>query len=397
VLVIYDSYNINEMEKYVYNGVWLDGKLEKEGYRPSEERYEQISKFCKQYSRPFSVLDIGAAEGYFTHRLASEFDGCFTAVESDKGRNLLETCKKNNNDKVFLLEKKINLKDLKAMAEVHYFDVILALNVVHHFDEPFQEVLDTMMSMCSYCFFEHPDEKEDKKTINFERLAAEKLNLDKYNAKYLIDTDRWDAISRKLYLLENKSPKKIARRWSKGKFYKDDEGIDINTSFENIKVSYKHKDEERDWRLGLNLRTFFENDGAYPTLYQIFEQIDACEVDEDNETIDLASHNLILDNGRVDFIDQGGGPDYDNTKYFYINEKEMFKAHLLMSFPRLQIPKEVYEQAQMQRGVLEHKNIKLLTVLSESSGKTRIFSTMGPGCEDICAELMEEQLKQETL
>jgi SAM-dependent methyltransferase len=385
------------MEKYVYNGVWLDGKLEKEGYRPSEERYEQISKFCKQYSRPFSVLDIGAAEGYFTHRLASEFDGCFTAVESDKGRNLLETCKKNNNDKVFLLEKKINLKDLKAMAEVHYFDVILALNVVHHFDEPFQEVLDTMMSMCSYCFFEHPDEKEDKKTINFERLAAEKLNLDKYNAEYLIDTDRWEAVSRKLYLLENKSPKKVARRWSKGKFYKDDEGIDINTSFENIKVSYKHKDEERDWRLGLNLRTFFENDGAYPTLYQIFEQIDTCEVDEDNKTIDLASHNLILDNGRVDFIDQGGGPDYDNTKYFYINEKEIFKAHLLMSFPRLQVPSEVYEQAQMQRGILQHENIKLLTILSESSGKTRIFSTMGPFSHDIVTELTEEQLQQKPL
>tara|TARA_Y100000593_G_scaffold95087_1_gene199402 strand:+ start:1253 stop:2416 length:1164 start_codon:yes stop_codon:yes gene_type:complete len=379
------------MSNNVYNGIWINNKLEQEGYRPSEERYEQIAKFCKNYSRPFSVLDIGAAEGYFTHRLASEFDGNFTAVEIDPERKLLETCEKNNNNKVFLLQKRFNLEDLKKIAEVHYFDIILALNVIYHFDEPFQEVLDTIMSMCSYCFFEHPDEKEDVKTINFNRLAAERLNLDKYNAKHLTNTNRWEDVSRKLYLLEDKSPKKIIKRWTEGKYYTEEEGININSSFENITVSYKHKNEERDWQLGLNLRTFIENNGVYPTLLQIFEQIDKCEVNESNKLADLASHNLLLNGESVNFIDQGGGPGYDPENYVYITDKEYFKAHLLMSFPDLKIPKEVYQQANMSRGVMHHQdneNEKFLVVLSKASGKNRVFSTLSPNFKtDVCIEI----------
>ena len=52
----------------------------------------------------------------------------------------------------------------------------------------------------------------------------QRLDLDKYNAKYLIDTNRWEDINRQLYLLEDKSPKKIVRRYTDGLYYERNEG-----------------------------------------------------------------------------------------------------------------------------------------------------------------------------
>jgi len=316
---------------YTYNDIWVKGEVKEEGYRPSAQRYDEISKFCKQYTRPFSVLDLGAAEGYFTHRLAEEFEGSFAAVESDPKRNLREICESNGNSKVILMEAKLDLAALKTMAAVHHFDVILALNIVHHFDEPFQEVLDTLMSMCSYCFFEHPNEKEDTKTINSHRLEAEKLNLEKYNAKHLIDTDRWEDVNRKMYLLENNSPKVVYRHSLGKEIDYENEGAVINSSFDAINIEYKHRNENRPWNLGLNLRTFLEFNGQYPCLDKIFDLIDEAPLEESDTGRDLAAHNAIIGNNELILIDQND-PNYNPTEWFYITEKEAFKAGLLLGY-----------------------------------------------------------------
>ncbi len=73
----------------------------------------------------------------------------------------------------------MNLKHLKNLKEVQHFDIILALNVVHHFDDPFQDVLETIVSMYSFCFFEHPNSLENSATKNSRRFKIEKLNLKK--------------------------------------------------------------------------------------------------------------------------------------------------------------------------------------------------------------------------
>ena len=102
------------------------------------------------------------------------------------------------------------------IASVHYFDVILGLNIIHHFDEDFRKVLDVIMGMCSYCFLQHPSEEDDNDSYyggvgikNFHRIGAEKLDLDRYNAKLLESKGE----GRKMYLLENTNPYKgIVRR-----------------------------------------------------------------------------------------------------------------------------------------------------------------------------------------
>ena len=314
-----------------YNDVRIKGQTISSGYRESEDRYEEIFKFCKKFNRPISVLDLGAAEGYFTFRLSEDFSGVFIAVESDSQRNLLDSCKKNNNRNILLLEKQMNLKSLKNLKEVQHFDIVLALNIVHHFDEPFQDVIDTLVSMSSFCFFEHPNSLENSATKNSHRLKNEKLNLEKFEPQLLNKNESGlgDSTNKKLqrsmWLLKNTKSKTIDRPWRGTQKYNDEFGpdtqIDIKSNFDEIVIDYSLRDESRPWIQGIDLRTFLENNGVYPTNDDILNLIDNMKVDNAR---DLGPHNLILNGHELFAIDQ-------NDKLDPVNTKEKLKSFLEQS------------------------------------------------------------------
>ena len=314
-----------------YNDVRIKGKTVSLGYRNSENRYKEIFEFCKKFNRPISVLDLGAAEGYFTFRLSEDFSGVFVAVESNPKRKLLESCVKNNNQNILLLDKQMNLKHLKNLKEVQHFDIILALNIIHHFDEPFQDVLETLVSMCSFCFMEHPNSLENNSTKNFHRLKSEKLNLEKFKPKLLnknqsgLGNSANQKLERNLWLLENTQSKTIDRGWRGASKYNEQFGpnteININSNFDQIHVNYGLRDERRNWIPGIDLRTFLENNGVYPTNDEIIRLIDAMEIDKAK---DLGPHNLILNGQQLLPIDQ-------NDKIDDVNTKEKLKAFLKQS------------------------------------------------------------------
>ena len=304
-----------------YNDIRIKGKTISTGYRNSEERYEEIFKFCKQFNRPISVLDLGAAEGYFTFRLAEDFSGVFIAVESNPERKLLELCVKNNNHKVLLLDKQMNLKNLKNLKEVQHFDIILALNIIHHFDEPFQEVLDTLVSMSSFCFMEHPNPLENNSTKNSQRLEKEKLELDSFEPVLLNKNESGlgnrfnQKLERNLWLLKNTQSKTIDRGWRGASKYNEEFGpgnhISIKSNFDNIDVDYGLRDEKRTWIQGIDLRTFLENNGVYPTNDEVLGLINNLKIDNAK---DLGPHNLILNGEGLFPIDQDDKLDAVNTK-----------------------------------------------------------------------------------
>ena len=304
-----------------YNDIRIQGKTISTGYRNSEKRYGEIFKFCKKFNRPISVLDLGAAEGYFTFRLAEDFSGVFIAVESNPERKLLELCIKNNNRKVLLLDKQMNLKNLKNLKEVQHFDIVLALNIIHHFDEPFQDVLDTLVSMSSFCFMEHPNPLEDDSTKNFQRLEKEKLKLDSFEPVLLNKNESGlgnafnQKLERNLWLLKNTQSKTIDRGWRGASKYDDEFGpgnhISIKSNFDNIDVDYGLRDEKRTWVQGIDLRTFLENNGVYPTNGEVLDLINNLKIDNAK---DLGPHNLILDGESLFPIDQHDKLDDVNTK-----------------------------------------------------------------------------------
>ena len=321
--------NISSVD--TYNDIRINGKTLSLGYRNSEKRYSEIFKFCKKFNRPISVLDLGAAEGYFTFRLAEDFHGVFVAVESNPERKLLELCKKNNDPKVLLLNKQMNLKNLKNIKEVQHFDIVLALNIIHHFDEPFQDVLETLVSMSSFCFLEHPNSLENESTKNSQRLDTEKLDLEKFKPILLnknpsgLGNSLNKKLERNLWLLQNTQSKTIDRGWRGASKYTEEFGpgnqISIKSNFNEINVDYGLRDEKRNWIHGIDLRTFLEYDGVYPTNEKIINLINNLTI---KNAKDLGPHNLILNGERLFLIDQ-------NDKLDAVNTKEKLKEFLKQS------------------------------------------------------------------
>ena len=313
--------NEKNSEIPIYNDIRINGKTLSSGYRDSEKRYDEIFKFCKKFNRPISVLDLGAAEGYFTFRLSEDFSGVFIAVESNPQRKLLELCEKNNSKNILLLDKQMSLKHLKNLKEVQHFDIILALNVIHHFDEPFQDVLETLVSMSSFCFMEHPNALENDSTKNYHRLKTETLNLEKFKPRLLNKTQSGlgnsinKKLDRTLWLLENTQPKTIDRGWRGTSKYDEqfgpDSDIKIKSNFDEISVDYGLRDEKRNWIPGIDLRTFLEINGVYPTNHEILRLIDDMVIDNAQ---DLGPHNLILNGSCLFPIDQNDRLDDVNTK-----------------------------------------------------------------------------------
>ena len=314
-----------------YNDVRINGETVSSGYRNSEKRYDEIFQFCKKFNRPISVLDLGAAEGYFTFRLSEDFSGVFVAVENNPQRKLLELCIKNSNHNILLLDKQMNLKHLKHLKEVQHFDIVLALNIIHHFEEPFQDILETLVSMSSFCFMEHPNSLEDNATKNSHRLKTEKLKLEKFKPKLLntnqsgLGNSSNQKLERDMWLLENTKSKTIDRGWRGSSKYNEQFGpnteINIKSNFDEINVDYSLREEKRNWIHGIDLRTFLENNGVYPTNDEIIHLIDTMNIDNAQ---DLGPHNLILNGKQLFPIDQ-------NDKLDDVNTKEKLKAFLKQS------------------------------------------------------------------
>ena len=318
-----------------YNDVIVNGKIVRAGSRASQARLEAIFSHCDRYNRPISVLDIGAAEGQFTIALASKFPGFFVAAEADPRRGLSQTLSRNKLKNVALLEKALTLQDLKEISSVQYFDIVLALSVVHHFDEPFQEVVDVILGMCSYCFFEHPDPSEGLSTKNSGRLMEEPINLSAYAPSVCAESDcshlGYSSINRKMYLLQSASPSLISKHYFMGQSFEPSGAYKICADYDKIVLRCSRRGTERPWKQGLDLRTFFLSNGVYPSVSKIVGLIDDLDIDESNPRADLAGHNALLVDGGIELIDQDD-VNHDSEHFFYISSKEMFVASLFLAY-----------------------------------------------------------------
>ena len=95
--------------------------------------------------------------------------------------------------------------------------------------------------------------------------------------------------------------------------------IRIIPNFDNIELEYGHRQEKRAWISGIDLRTFLENEGVYPTRDQIINLIDNLAI---KNPIDLGPHNLILTGSELYAIDQ-------KEKRDNVDSKDKLKKYLM--------------------------------------------------------------------
>jgi 2-polyprenyl-3-methyl-5-hydroxy-6-metoxy-1,4-benzoquinol methylase len=109
-----------------YQPRWLNGQEVGTGLRKAAPRYEAIAKELGE-ARDFTVLDLGAYNGYFSLRLAEDFNATCTAVDDYKG--LPAALAEAADERVSGVYHRLTQEEFYALPA---FDVILCLSVLHH-------------------------------------------------------------------------------------------------------------------------------------------------------------------------------------------------------------------------------------------------------------------------
>lgn len=274
-----------------YQTEWRRGAVVSRGVRECDHRYQVIREFCEQYTRPFTVLDVGANLGYFSLRLAEDFDCTVVAVEGAYGTELARVLAENQNPRVIMLHREMSLADLACLADVEHFDVTLAMSVVHHLG-PFDETVEVLRRMGDHLILEIPVEDNACNPQFHPRSVPDGVLLG-WGASHLRDTDR------PIYLLSQpKSGLEAAYLGSE----EGDVDVVISSSFDAKTVAYGSRDEVRGWWRGINLQTFLSFGGRVPSREAVAGMVRS-EWDGEPHG-DVQAWNIVLQGDGVKFIDR---------------------------------------------------------------------------------------------
>ncbi len=154
----------------LYQDILINGEAIYHGGHHCQERYDAIKPILDQYDRPFTVVDIGANNGYFSLRIAEDYDA--TAVMIDFTDRLEKICTLNTNlDNIIYLKKQLCTEDLKLLNQKEHFDVLIMFHVLHHIQSPdnWEDFLVELFKLADHVIIQTPPENDgfvpDKPTI----------------------------------------------------------------------------------------------------------------------------------------------------------------------------------------------------------------------------------------
>lgn len=136
-----------------YQPRWVDGREVGTAHRDAAKRYAAIAERLYGHEG-FTVLDVGAYNGYFSLRLAEEFGASVVAADTHRGlrRSLAEA----GDDRVRGVYEKLTPARVREMGP---FDVVLCLSVLHHVPE-WEPLLEALHDSTRVLFVETATPKE---------------------------------------------------------------------------------------------------------------------------------------------------------------------------------------------------------------------------------------------
>lgn len=136
----------------LYQDVEINGEVVAEGKRHCLDRMAVIRPLIGQHD---VILDVGSAQGYFTHRIAMENpDSLVVSFEVEEASCELqkEIYRREGIYNVVLCNHRLSAEDIVAWSRcVDAFDVVLLLSILHHFPkDSVRRVLDSarVLSPC---------------------------------------------------------------------------------------------------------------------------------------------------------------------------------------------------------------------------------------------------------
>lgn len=146
------------MKPEIYQDIIINGQIVKEGVKNCDQREPYIEALLNKYNRPFTILDIGASQGYFSIKIAQKYPHAHAImIEGDATNQLPEICKRNTVlHNLVVLEKFITVEQLEQLAQCEHFDVVFAFNVIHHFKDKWQQAADAILRLGDHILIETP-------------------------------------------------------------------------------------------------------------------------------------------------------------------------------------------------------------------------------------------------
>ena len=247
-----------------YQSVRINGAVVQTGERSCDDRFDLIRPVLAQYKRPFTVLDLGANTGYFGQRIAEEYDAVSVCIDSDPV--LIETLAKNGHHAVLGIQRHLSVRDLTDIAACEHFNVVLALNVLHHFDD-WEGALGAVLSLGEHVIIETPP-VDDVHACGRVRHAALYDAVRRAGSVILgvSPSHTTPGVDRELVLISR--PKTRLTEpflWSDLMEAKRMRPNTIISTATTQSWTMLDKDEHRPWFPGINLWTWAQLGGGYPS------------------------------------------------------------------------------------------------------------------------------------
>lgn len=271
-------------------------------------RYDLIAPLLRRYKRRFTLLDLGAGiNPYVTQRISREFDAHVIAVEQDE---IAPDELAQFGPRALWLRHKMSAADLLRLGCCEHFDVVLALNFLHHFDvTDWYFAAKAIESMASLVIIQAPHVGDDG-TCGRELLPE----IHNWLADY---TQIGQSVqfpghmSRPIFMKRaTRGSKLTMTNWNSPENCAD---IRITAGFTSKTIRLVHKHGPlRPFIHGLNLWNFAQLGGSWPRKEAVLKLIREFPLPNEHHG-DITAHNFLFDGAALHLIDGHEGWEFDDA------------------------------------------------------------------------------------
>lgn len=182
--------DLSSDQYFPYQDITINGETIWKGTGPDcSSRYTAIAAAlaCK-YNRSFSVLDIGANNGYFSLNLARDYNA--KVVMADTTDRLTKICTYNtdSNKNLLYCKKQFSTDDLNTLPAGTHFDAVLLLNVLHHIPD-WKPFIEKISSLSDTLIVENPPSNDPRCSYKT-TIPAIQTHLEQLKAPVIARTPR---------------------------------------------------------------------------------------------------------------------------------------------------------------------------------------------------------------
>jgi len=282
----------------------------------ADARYQLIAPLLRRYKRRFTVLDLGAGiNPYMAQRISREFDAVVVALEQDE---IAPEELAKFGPRALWLRKKMSFEDMLRLVRCERFDVVLALNILHHFGEEWDLIAGTLQLLGHEVIVQTPDASDEgtcgrditpaiQKWLDGERIG-DSIQFPSHNPRpiYRLDGSVLSTITMSSWT----SPVNCIE-------------ADIWATHSSCEIRLRHKGiGYRPYIHGLNLWNFAQLNGQWPRKEQVLKLIHEFPLRQERHG-DITPHNFLFDGAELHLIDGYEGWEFDDKENLAKTERMM--------------------------------------------------------------------------